>query len=405
MNDYPPIDSSLPPRAQRLVTLGKDLRPRDREERLASWRAVEQRVTPIRSRGPVLSVAAAALATCAASGLLFFWAHKVLVNQESKVAVSSDGWREIDLGSVGRLSLAPGARVRLPQPVPDADPYAVTLDRGELCAQINHRDLVRDGPFLVEAPDIRVTVIGTHFCVFSDSEPSWVSVEEGRVRVDLRGRETVFVGAGQTVRADDLRLQPPTPAPSPPPGGVRTESQPALAPRRASGDRSGVQGDLAAQNLLYRSGLSAQRERGAAAALAIWDSYRARYPNGLFTTEVDLRRVRALRVVAAPTSALTAAEAFERVHPDDWRGDEVALIQADLLREKLDRPADALAIYRRLLATAQEDRWRERATYGAYRSLVALSRPDEARAQARAYVVEFPHGAHENELLGLASPE
>src|SRR5262249_28658679 len=64
-------------------------------------------------------------------------------NVQSFEKVMSDGWREIDLQDVGILFASPDASFRLPEPHPaPTSEYAVSLDKGELCAQVAHRDPV-----------------------------------------------------------------------------------------------------------------------------------------------------------------------------------------------------------------------------------------------------------------------
>jgi hypothetical protein len=348
----------------------------------------------------------AAATTCAVVAIGLWRAHESARPIAPSTLTSADGWKEIELKGVGRLSLAPGGRIRLPEPPPGtSDTFAVTLDRGQLCAQIEHRDQVRQGPFIVEAPGLRVTVVGTRFCVFADRDhPSWVFVEQGRVRVDAGGKENVSLGAGECLRADDPWLLPPVPIPAPPGGLAVAEGQTTIAHHQA-GAHLAPGRDLADQNLLYQNGVLAERTLGPSGALELWERYRQRYPDGVFTAEVDLRRVRALSEVNRAEAALAAAEEFNEHHPQDWRGNEVELIRADLLRAKFNRPADALAIYRRILGAEGKTAWHERATYGAYRSLLALSKTSEARDEARQYLTRFPNGEHVHELSGQISSE
>jgi hypothetical protein len=405
MNDETPMASGLPSYAERLVSLGSAIQPRNVGLRRSTWRALEVRA--VRTRARVLTLSKlAAITVCAAAAVGLWRARNAKLpsgsHAISSVISSKDGWREIDLGAVGLLSLAPGTRVRIPDPMPAAaETYTVALDSGQLCARINHRDPAVRGPFVVEAPDLRVTVIGTRFCVFVDREPSRVSVEEGRVRVDRHQSEAVFVSAGEGLRADDPRLQPPAAAPV----TVHDTLSEAANVRLVGPAHPVFTGDLAAQNRLYQAGLLAERTQGPLEALRIWEKYRLRYPRGAFVAEVDLRRVRGFQETGRAESALSAASDYPRVHPDDWRGNEVELIRADLLREKFSRPADALVSYRRVLATDGRTSWHERATYGAYRSLRDLSRTSDARVEARRYLERFPNGAHGAELRALLSSD
>jgi hypothetical protein len=356
-----------------------------------------------------------ALASCAGIALLVGarTGHPFagLNNRLNKnLSASVEGWRELDLGAVGRLSLGPGARVRLPTPAPaPSEAYRVTLDEGQICAQVNHRDLAHQGPFFVEARGLQVTVVGTRFCVYAGKEPSWVSVDEGRVRVEAKGGPTVAVSAGESVHADDPRLQPiEAPAPAPVAAAPVLMSAPTPAPLASLPLHHNVttampvaSSDLAAENLLYEEGLRRDEARDVGGSLAIWEQYHQKYPHGVFAAEVDVRRVRALADGQQYAQALALAEAFEQAHPGDWHDGEMQITRADLLRERFNRPASAAALYERVLARERRGAVRERALYGLSLSLDALSRYDEAHTRAREYLRQFPHGEHASELARL----
>jgi hypothetical protein len=410
-HELPP--DSLTPLAERIATLGSELKGRDAFRRAASWQVINGRVMRARTQRAVTGWSLA-LASCAGIALLVgARVGHPLVGVGRNLNVTAEGWRDIDLGAVGRLSLGPGARVRLPTPEPGpGEAYRVTLDEGQICAQVNHRDPVRQGPFLVEAEGLLVTVVGTRFCVYAGHEPSWVSVDEGRVRVEARGSPTVAVSAGESVHADDPRFQPiespiaPAPAMSVP--AVSAEmavAEPTSSHRYVSTAVPTLvatpPGDLGAENFLYEQGLRLGEARDVAGSLAVWDQYHQRFPHGVFAAEVDVRRVRAFTDGKDYAQALSAAEEFEQAHPGDWRDSEVQLIRADLLREQFSRPASAAPVYERVLSTERRGALRDRALYGLYLSLDALSRYDEARVRAHEYLRQFPHGAHAAELSRL----
>ena len=340
MKPESPSDPSLTPLAERIALLGSELTERQGWRKAASWQIVSGRISRARTQRVVVGWGLA-LASCAGVALLVGTrsGHRTVGLERSATAAASagaEGWREIDLGTVGRLSLAPGARVRLPTPEPSpGETYRVTLDEGQICAQVNHRDLAQVGPFLVEAQGLRVTVVGTRFCVYAGKEPSWVSVDEGRVRVDARGSATVAVSAGEIVRADDPRLQiPEAPVPavaSPESASVSasaveaTQVSPGPARRYVATAMPTSPEDLAAENALYETGLQLGKARDVAGSLAVWEQYHQKFPHGVFAAEVDVRRLRGLTDQKQYVQALAAAEEFEQSHPGDWHDAEVQL--------------------------------------------------------------------------------
>jgi hypothetical protein len=403
-------DLELSEEAERIVQEGRVPAPRRMWHQGSSWRAIEARIH--RQRRPQTAVLICfALSGYAALAIMAAGIHVDRSRLGGVKALPSAAWREIDLGPVGRLSLAPGARIRLPTPEPKPeDPYRVTLDEGQLCAQVNHRDPLRQRPFEVDAPDLKVIVVGTRFCVFAGSEPSWVAVEEGRVQVQGGADEAVFVAAGECLQANDPRLvRAPVPSPgvvasiapmeAPSPRGI-TRRAPSPAPRQ-SRDSNG----LSLENAAYESGLRAIEAHRGAEALAVWEDYRQRFPQGVFGAEVDLYRLRELAAEGRAVLALSAADEFAREHPADWRRPEEELIRADVLREQLHQPAQSLPIYERLIASERQASLSERAFYGLCMSERALSRRVEAAARFRQYLQRFPDGQHRDEVERLLTSE
>jgi len=339
-----------------LVLKGCEIAPRQDWQRAASWRAIRDRIT---RRERWRRVAAQQLRTWAglalggATAVVFLWIastrlHNRVSGQASgTTAQRSEAWRDVALGSVGHLSVAPGARLRLPTPEPGPDdPYRVTLDEGQLCAQVNHRDPVRQGPFQVDAQGLRIVDLGTRFCVVAGNGPSWVSVEEGSVQVHGEAPEPVIVSGGESLSADDPRLASLPPAPSvvdPDPSNTATPHRPA---RRPTG--------LSIENSRYEAGMRARDAHNGREALAIWEDYRRRFPQGVFSAEVDLLRLRELASEGKTALVLEASEEFSRAHPGHWRGAEADLIRADALRVQLARPSEALPLYQRVLAVERQ---------------------------------------------------
>jgi hypothetical protein len=71
----------------------------------------------------------------------------------------------------------------------------LVIDRGEVTCNVAHRP--PGAPFVVQAGEVRVEVIGTRFRVVRDGESAQVSVQEGVVKVSSHGR-SVNVMAGQS---------------------------------------------------------------------------------------------------------------------------------------------------------------------------------------------------------------
>lgn len=111
----------------------------------------------------------------------------------------------------------------------------LVLDRGEVTCEVAHRAVGK--PFLVQAGEVRVEVVGTRFHVVRDGEAARVTVQEGVVKVSSRG-QTQLVAAGQSwpkLMAPATPTAPVSAAPparSAQPDGVgSTSTEPPLAPR------------------------------------------------------------------------------------------------------------------------------------------------------------------------------
>jgi hypothetical protein len=330
-----------------------------------------------------------------------------------------EGWRRVDLGSVGQLELSASATLRLPPSAPtNEDTYSVGLESGDLCAAIAHRDSAKQGPFVVEAKNLRVVVVGTKFCVSSGDTPdlSWVSVEEGLVKVEREGR-VAMVSAGELLQGGDPALRPLASEPSArapaatSSARVRPTSCPAGDPlparRRCLWQIAGGD-DLAAQNALYMLGLLARdEEHDGAAALTIWQTYRHRFSRGAMMAEIDLAMLKELTAQNRFEDALSITDQFLGDFPGNFRAGEVSLKRADMLRVKLERPADAADAYRRMLSVESTPALRAEALYGLGLSQEALGRSADARTTWQRYRQEFPAGRRSAEVahhLSAAPP-
>lgn len=177
--------------------------------------------------------AAAAAATCVLVTWLAWHARSEQALSRITTGISSS---HVVLPGVV-LDVAPGSAVLVSGS--SSDSQLLVLDRGEVACNVTHR---RSGsPFVVQAGEVRVEVIGTRFRVVREGDTARVSVQEGVVRVSSRG-QSVKLLAGHSwppaVLAPSTRAAPPAtsasaavdrereaPAPSPPRPSSRRNSE------------------------------------------------------------------------------------------------------------------------------------------------------------------------------------
>jgi len=320
--------------------------------------------------------------------------------------VESQDWTPVDLGAVGTLSIQKKAVYRLPAPAHARD-YRISLDRGQICAAVAHRD-PSAGPLVMQTPHLQVFVIGTRFCVDARQGESVVKVTEGRVRVQTAAG-TAFVGAGETIGSTDPRLSaPPVPTEAPAAERPKPSATPPISAARALADSSNdtppapqgalPQSSLAEQNALYAQGAIARDQHDGTAALAAWRSYLVQFPHGVLAPEAAAGVLSVLVSEGRDREALFAADDYLSSYPADGRAAEVAFIRGNLLHEKFNRTADALEAYRRALALATRPGLRDDALFAVAACERMLGRTAEAQATFKEYQSEFPHGTHAAEL-------
>jgi ferric-dicitrate binding protein FerR (iron transport regulator) len=112
----------------------------------------------------------------------------------------------------------------------DADGWLVRLDRGEVDCEVAPRQ--GRPPFVVQAGETRVTVVGTRFTVLRDGAGASVSVREGRVQV-ASGAHRLSLGPGERWPSDldDSTVEAPPELDTP---KVAAGSKVAQARRRAA---------------------------------------------------------------------------------------------------------------------------------------------------------------------------
>jgi hypothetical protein len=307
--------------------------------------------------------------------------------------------------------------------------------------------------YAVRAGAYEVLVLGTVFDVAVEADGVGVSVSSGTVEVREAGTTTALArltpGARWSSPGDE-----PQAAVAPAAAPVRAAPAVRAAPRMAAtlrkaparrlaaavGDRQAEQTLDQASDLrrrdphralaMYRRMLDAggplaeiaQYEIGVIEdedlreprqAVATWERYRTRYPNGLLRAEADLSVIAALTRVGEGQRALGEARQFLRQHPESERRAEVARVAGDLARERGDC-AGAIALYDQALSSrpstddADDASFHRAACLGQVQGQPA---PAGARAgvrELRAYLARFPLGRHAGEaqrlLNGNAAP-
>ncbi|HVU50852.1 MAG TPA: FecR domain-containing protein [Polyangia bacterium] len=289
-----------------------------------------------------------------------------------------------------------------------------------------------DAKFSVRVASYRVVVAGARFVVKAEAQSISVAVEDGEAEI-WNGSHVVRIGAGETW-SSDAAAETAKRAGAP---RASRERSPALAPvgetdsqvaeqdredlaaaraaRAASDPRRALalyehlasRSGPAAENALYEiGGIYHDQLKQPAKAVAAWDRYRARYPNGLLRAEADLSVIDTLATLDGSevgSRTLNEALAFLKRYPHSERRGEVSRVVGDLYRERGNYRA-ALDFYRAVPAAAggadADD-----AAFGQAACLYAL-RDDGADAALRAYLAQRPHGRHARDaarLLGGAS--
>lgn len=378
------VDEADPSGADKreLLREGSELRAWPQARREAVWRAIEARAE---SR-PLTFARLAALGAPALAVLLAV-----------VVVVRSRGPHRLPVGELGQITLGDDARISA---APTADHPELRLEAGTIEAQVNHRPPGQ--PFTVVTPQVRVVVVGTHFTVKVEGARTEVSVQEGRVRVEAPAAQA-YVSAGETLRSDDPRLQPPPKPVAPQPEENRLEKGVAVVPRCA--ELAGPDArDACFAGTAHGSGLDAEnalvslalerRDRGELpGAIEVLREYQSRFPGGIFAPEVGIELVHELADASRFDDARAAAEKLERMFPDDPRTPEVALLHARLLREHLARPADAVPLADRVSA-ATDAHLREAALFELAQDLDAAGRSPQAQRAWRKLLDLFPNGPH-----------
>jgi len=151
---------------------------------------------------------------------------------------------------VGSSEIEVGPRSEVVATGDDARGVVVVLERGSVTCEVSPRD--GRPPFVVQAGEVRVRVIGTRFRVVRAANDVRVEVERGRVEVDARGR-TISLRDGESW--PEAAPPPPPPTAEPPPPSV-TASAPRPPEPRATAAHADPSGDRAAYEGAARSEVS-----------------------------------------------------------------------------------------------------------------------------------------------------
>jgi hypothetical protein len=309
------------------------------------------------------------------------------------------------------------------------------LRRGEVRFQVSPAapaagEAAEARTFSVRIASYRVVVAGARFVVKAEAQSISVAVEDGEAEI-WNGAHVVRIGSGETWSSDGPRAaRPGTPraahdkAPTlAPPAPAQAEAdqdradlaaaraaRAAADPRRALAlyEHLATRSGPAAENALYEiGGIYHDQLKQPAKAIAAWDRYRTRYPNGLLRAEADLSVIDTLATMqtsgssAEGTRTLNEALAFLKRYPTSERRGEVSRVVGDLYRERSNYRA-ALDFYRAVptggtgAAAADADD----AAFGAAACLYAL-RDEGADAALRAYLGQRPHGRHARDAARL----
>jgi hypothetical protein len=438
-----PMDT-LEARAGHLLAEAGGLRAWSQDQRYRLWRRIEERAEG-RARsifvpwllGTTMAAAAAAfvlvsfgrqqIANPAGGSLGRALAHLVAPAVSSKaskqvVPVATpaavarvDGWQRIDLGAAdvgvrGVLEIRDGALYQLPSSGPRlaGETSEIRLDSGEICAEIAHRNLAEEGPLAVVAPQFKVVVVGTHFCVKAEPGLSTVSVTEGRVRVEHASGASAFVGAHETLRSDDARLAAPVPSAIPvvrpvaPTLRTARLEAPSLQDLEARDGKRAEGSDLGAENALFDLGnLARDRRHDGPLALSRWRLYQQRFPDGVFAPEASLGILAELVNEQRYQDALDESERYVARFPQASNVGEVLLARGNLLREKFHDSQQALKSYERIQSIAAPRNLHLDALFYRGLCLADLGEMDQAREVWQTYRQQAPQGAHAAEIERL----
>jgi tetratricopeptide (TPR) repeat protein len=286
--------------------------------------------------------------------------------------------------------------------------------------------------FMVRVFSYRVVVAGSRFVVKAQAQAISVAVEDGVAEI-WNGTHMVRIGSGETwtseaspghetraeghggsAHAAHAVLHDRTPALAPPAVlsvqdqqdredlGAARAARAASDPRRALAlyERLASRGGPSAENAMYEiGGIYHDQLKQPQKALAAWERYRGRYPNGLLRAEADLSVIDTLASLDEGSRTLNEALAFLKRYPHSERRGEVARVVGDIYRGRGNCGA-ATDFYRVVQGTKVSSDDADDAAFGQAACLYA-TRDDAAQTSLRAYLTQNPRGRHARDAARL----
>ncbi len=230
----------------------------------------------------------------------------------------SEGSATLSFSSGTRLDLDRASDVVVHE---DGGVQLVRFDRGSITASV--AKVAPGARFLVQTGDVEVEVRGTVFHVERIAQAACetkaiVTVREGRVVVRSRGEERMLSAGERWSSPCEAPAPPVLPLPQAPPSASspakpRATAQPDVA-RPAGTSEPPSSSDLAAQNALFASAMTAKKRGDAGEAVARLDELLARHPHTPLHEAASAERVRLLEG-RDPARASQAARDYLRQYP------------------------------------------------------------------------------------------
>ncbi len=283
------------------------------------------------------------------------------------------GGARLELGSMTEVALRESSVLALAQV--EEKSQRLVLSQGHASFEV---DPERKGSVVVDTPNARISVVGTHFHVDveRDAKSSWTSVhvDRGLVEVRREGRSILLrpgdswssrvepkasaqearsgassaLAAGQEVSASPSGQGPAVTQPGVPaeaavhaaPGSAarptnaardaemrashasRASAEPAAEPAQAS--TSQVSTSLAEEISLYRSALSARNSGDDVRAVERLETFMAKYPRSTLQQEAMVEHFRALRRLGRDAAAARTASRYLSAYPSGFARTEAA---------------------------------------------------------------------------------
>jgi hypothetical protein len=327
-------------------------------------------------------------------------------------SLGSGHWTIADEASI---ELRPGSAAQARRTAAGAP--TVSLASGQISLSVVHKP--RPAPFRVNSPPYVFTVLGTVFQV--ERRPTTVEliVSEGRVAVSRAGRELATITAGGRwsggLAPAAIGKSEPRPAASSAEVTLRSSGASRLnagagqvcagllsSAQRLSCLRVQASGSgLAAETALYEIGKMTRDElHDPAAALAVFEALRQRYPDGALRAETALSIVELLARTGRYYQALDDSAALLAGPENGARAAELHLLRGNIYREALSDLTRAAQEYKQAAgrsSAASRANTADEALFLHAVSLEALGQRDQAAAGYRQYLSRA-RPAHERDV-------